>query len=134
MPKLIISDRDKIFTSRFWRELFKLSNTTLLTSTSYSPQTDGQTERVNQCLEMFLRCCVHDTPKKWKSWLPLAEYWYNTSFHSSLGCSPFKALHGYDPTIAPPSMLCTTENKSVQDLLTERQLHIALIKQHIATA
>jgi hypothetical protein len=134
MPKSIISDRDKIFTSGFWIELFKLSNTTLLTSTSYHPQTDGQAEKVNQCLEMFLICCVHDTPKKWKSWLPLAEYWYNTSFHSSLGCSPFKALYGYDSTVVAGPMLCTAENKYVQDLLTERQLHTALIKQYLAVA
>jgi hypothetical protein len=103
MPKLIESDRDKIFISSFWNELFKLSNTTLVISTSYHPQTDGQTERVNQCLKMFLRCCVHDTPKKWKSWLPLAEFRYNISFHSSLGCTPFKALYGYVKVhLAPP--------------------------------
>lgn len=67
-------------------------------STAYHPQTDGQTERVNQCLEMYLRCAVSSTPTKWSSWLPLAQFWYNTSFHSSLQCSPHKALYGVDPT------------------------------------
>lgn len=46
---------------------------------------------------MFLRCAVQDSPKNWKSWLPLAQLCYNSSFHCSLGCPPFKALYGYDP-------------------------------------
>jgi hypothetical protein len=74
MPTSMVSDMDKIFTSSFWKELFKLTNTTLLTSTAYHHQIDGQSERVNQCLKMFLRCSVHNTPRKWKSWLPLAEF------------------------------------------------------------
>uniref|UniRef100_A0A8R7VD27 Tf2-1-like SH3-like domain-containing protein n=1 Tax=Triticum urartu TaxID=4572 RepID=A0A8R7VD27_TRIUA len=47
-------------------------------------------------MEMYLRCAVHDTPKQWRCWLPAAEFWYNSSFHSSLGCSPFKALYGVE--------------------------------------
>jgi hypothetical protein len=95
-PKSIVSDRDRIFTSVFWKEHFALFDTNLLRSSAYHPQTDGQSERVNQCLEMYLRCAVYDSPKKWKSWLSLAELWYNTSYHTALGCTPFKALHGYD--------------------------------------
>jgi hypothetical protein len=87
----IISDRDPVFTSKFWQSLFKLAGTTLKLSSSYHPQTDGPTKRVNQCLETFLRCFVHACPKKWKDWLPAVEFWYNTSFHSSLGRSPFEA-------------------------------------------
>jgi hypothetical protein len=87
LPECIISDRDKIFTSKLWQEMFRLTDTQLMMSSSYHPQTDGQTERLNQCLETFLRCTVHACPTKWFRWLPLAEFWYNTSFHSALGRS-----------------------------------------------
>ena len=93
----IISDRDRIFTSNLWKELFRLSDTQLSMSSSYHPQTDGQTERLNQCLEGFLRCTVHACPRQWFKWLPLAEYWYNTSFHSALQLSPFEVLYGHPP-------------------------------------
>lgn len=74
LPKSIVSDRDKVFTSTFWKQLFTLMQTKLLLSTAYHPQSDGQTERVNQCLEMYVRCATHDSPTKWKLWLPLAEF------------------------------------------------------------
>jgi transposase InsO family protein len=89
MPAIIISDRDKIFISQLWQDLFKLSGVTLKMSSAYHPQTDGQTERVNQCMETFLRCFVHACPKQWFQWLHLAEFWYNSSWHSALGTSPF---------------------------------------------
>lgn len=67
LPTSIVTDRDRIFVSAFWKELFKLYNINLQFSTTYHPQTDGQTERVNQCLEMYLRCAFYDSPKKWHS-------------------------------------------------------------------
>jgi hypothetical protein len=63
MPTHIISDRNLVFTSTFWKELFKLANTTLCMSSAYHPQSDGQTERVNQCLEIYLRCFIHSCPR-----------------------------------------------------------------------
>jgi hypothetical protein len=130
IPKSMVTDRDKVFTSLFWKELFKLWNTTLLTSTAYHPQTDGQMERVNQCLEMFLRCSVHSTPRKWKAWLPLAEFCYNTSYHTSLGCTPFKALYGYEANVVSATMIPATEQRSVQQMLTDRQIHTELLKSN----
>jgi hypothetical protein len=64
----------------------------------------------------------------WKSWLPLVEFWYNTSFHTSLGCTSFKALYGYDPHMAVAPMLPQTENKSVQEMMAERNAHTELLK------
>jgi hypothetical protein len=70
----IISTHDLVFASKFWQSLFKYAGIQLRMSSSYHPQMDGQTERVNQCLETFLRCFVHACPKKWKTWLAAAEF------------------------------------------------------------
>jgi hypothetical protein len=134
LPKSIVSDRDKIFTSTFWTNLFSLMKTKLLKSTSYHPQTDGQTERVNQCLEMYLRCAVHESPKQWKAWLPLAELWYNSTFHTSLGCSPFKALYGYEANLGLGIQLSQQDNGEAVDMLQNREAHLSALKQHLATA
>lgn len=98
-PLVIISDRDRIFTSALWRNIFTAMDIKLRYSTSYHPQTDGQTERVNQCLETYLRCMTSAAPKKWVNWLPLAEYWYNSTYHTALKISPFQAMYGFPPPI-----------------------------------
>lgn len=64
LPSAIVSDRDRIFTIKFWQSLFKLARTSLHMSSAYHPQSDGQTECVNQCLETFLRCFVHACPSR----------------------------------------------------------------------
>jgi hypothetical protein len=120
MPKIIISDRDKGFTSNMWKELFKLADTTLNMSTAHHPQTDGQTERLNQCLETYLRCFVQACPAKWSQWLSLSEYWYNTTHHSALEKSPFEVLYGHAPCHfgIVPSDACQV--KDLQEWLNER--------------
>ncbi|KAL0299990.1 UNVERIFIED_CONTAM: Transposon Ty3-G Gag-Pol polyprotein [Sesamum angustifolium] len=74
LPVSIVTDRDRVFTSRLWKELFSMAGVSLDMSSAYHPQTDGQTERVNQCLENYLRCMCHQKPKKWAQWLTLAEF------------------------------------------------------------
>lgn len=95
LPKTLISDRNRIFTSHFWTKLFKLADVNLCKSSAYHPQSDGQTERLNQCVETYLRCFVHACPSKWSQWLSSAEFWYNTCDHSAIGRTPFEALYGY---------------------------------------
>lgn len=133
VPKSIVSDRDKVFTSHFWKELFALLGTQLLMSSAYHPQTDGQTERVNQCVEMYLRCAVSDDPKNWKSWLSQAEFWYNSSYHTSLGCTPFYALYGYEAqTGLVPIPAATTSEAS--EVISNLQQHTERLKDHLARA
>ncbi|GJU00910.1 reverse transcriptase domain-containing protein [Tanacetum coccineum] len=93
-PTLIISDRDGRFTSRFWQTMQKSLGTHLDMSTAYHPQTDGQSERTIQMLEDMLRACVIDFDGSWNIHLPLAEFSYNNSYHSSIRCAPFEALYG----------------------------------------
>ncbi|GJW66759.1 putative reverse transcriptase domain-containing protein [Tanacetum coccineum] len=94
VPTSIISDRDGRFTSRFWQTMQKALGTRLDMSTAYHPQTDGQSERTIQTLEDMLRACVIDFGGSWNIHLPLAEFSYNNSYHSSIHCAPFEALYG----------------------------------------
>jgi hypothetical protein len=94
IPKKIISDRDSRFTSRFWTSLESTLGTQLNLRTTYHPETDGKTERVNQVMEDMLRMYVMDNQTHWEKDLPLVEFAYNNSFHSSIGMRPYEALYG----------------------------------------
>ncbi|CAJ2634448.1 unnamed protein product [Trifolium pratense] len=94
IPTSIISDRDPRFTSRFWESLQEALGTKLRLSSAYHPQTDGQSERTIQSLEDLLRACVLEQNVNWDSCLPLVEFTYNNSYHSSIGMAPFEALYG----------------------------------------
>ncbi|RVW72778.1 Transposon Ty3-I Gag-Pol polyprotein [Vitis vinifera] len=88
VPVSIVSDRDPRFTSRFWHSLQKALGTKLSFSTTFHPQTDGQSERVIQVLEDLLRACILDLQGNWDDHLPLAEFAYNSSFQASIGMAP----------------------------------------------
>jgi hypothetical protein len=111
-----------------------LTDTKLCMSSSYHPQSDGQTERLNQCLETYLRCFVHSCPTQWAKWLSVAEYWYNTSEHSAVGRTPFQVVYGYTPRhfgITAESIVPVTE---LSDWLRERELMTKVIKFHLIRA
>ena len=94
VPERIVSDRGTQFTSRFWHKLHEALGTQHSLSTTYHPETGGQTERVNQILEDMLRACVLSYGSKWEDCLPFAEFSYNNSYQSSLQMAPFEALYG----------------------------------------
>nr|GEU74535.1 putative reverse transcriptase domain-containing protein [Tanacetum cinerariifolium] len=94
VPVLIISYRDGKFTLHFWNSLNKALGIRLDMSTSYHPETDGQSERTIQTLEDMLRACVLDFGKGWDKHLPLVEFSYNNGYHTSIKAAPFEALYG----------------------------------------
>ena len=94
VPLSIISDRGTQFTSMFWRKLHAKLGTRLDLSSAFHPQTDGQSEQTIQVLEDMLRAYMIEFGGRWDNFLPLAEFSYNNSYHSSIDMAPFEALYG----------------------------------------
>ncbi|KAL4558063.1 hypothetical protein LXL04_036259 [Taraxacum kok-saghyz] len=134
IPKTIISDQDPIFLSKFWQEIFKMQGSSLRFSSAYHPETDGQTEVVNRSLETYLCCFAADQPKTWSYWLPWAEFWHNTSYHSSTNTAPFEIVYGRPPPTlfryAPDEIKC----EAVQQDLQDRDEAIKQLKYHLSRA
>nr|GEX39361.1 putative reverse transcriptase domain-containing protein [Tanacetum cinerariifolium] len=131
----IISDRESLFTLRFWETLQKALGTQLNLSTAYHPETDGQSERTIQTLEDMLRACAIDFGNSWDRHLPLVEFSYNNSYHASIKAALFEALYGRkcrspvcrsevgDSQLTGPELIRETTEKIVQiknRLLTTR--------------
>ncbi|GJW78714.1 putative reverse transcriptase domain-containing protein [Tanacetum coccineum] len=126
VPVSIISDRDGKFTSHFWKSLNKALGTRLDMSTTYPSETDGQSERTIQTLEDMLRACVLDFGKGWDRHLPLVEFSYNNSYHTSIKVALFEALYGRkcrspicwaevgDSQLTGPEIIHETTEKIVQ--------------------
>ncbi|KAJ9547856.1 LOW QUALITY PROTEIN: hypothetical protein OSB04_020399 [Centaurea solstitialis] len=125
VPRSIVSDRDPLFISLFWQELFRLQGTALKMSSAYHPETDGQTEVT------YLRCFAAEQPKGWPQWISWAELWYNTTFHSSSGKTPFQIVYGR----APPLLVRYTqgETRVAADLL-DRDEALVQLKHHLTRA
>lgn len=102
IPKKLVSDRDKVFLSKFWQELLRQSGTTIHMSSAYHLESNGQTEVVNKTIEIYLRATVHDNPRSWRELLPWAELWYNIVFHHNLGATPFEIVYGRLPPTTVP--------------------------------
>ena len=133
-PNIIVSYRDPIFTRKFWTELFSCVGTQLAHSSSYHPQYDGETEIVNKCLEWYLRCFVADKQIEWVKWLPLVEWWYNTSFHTSTKMTPFMALFGYHPSSNTYSLRNSSKVKEMEDHMNHQQQVLQLLKDKLNIA
>lgn len=97
IPKTIVSDKDKKNSFKFWKELHRISGTTLSYSSAYHPKSDWKTKVMNKCIESYLRANVYDNPRRWLQMLPWVELLYNTTYYSSLGMSPYQVLYGREP-------------------------------------
>jgi hypothetical protein len=108
--------------------------TQLAHSSSYHPQSDGQTEIVNKCLEGYLHCFVSDKQTQWFKWLPLAEWWYNTSFHTATKMTPFMALYGYHPPSITSSLKEKSKVQVVEDHIENQQQVLQILKDNLTMA
>ena len=109
LPTRVISDRGPQFVAEFTQELFRLLGVESATTTAYHPQADGQTERVNQELEQYLRLFVNERQDDWADLLPMAEFQYNNHIHSSTRQTPFLLDTGRHPRMGfeplPPTQI-----------------------------
>ncbi|KAI3724632.1 hypothetical protein L2E82_36415 [Cichorium intybus] len=133
-PASIVSDRDSRFTSHFWQSLQKQLGTKVLMSTAYHPQTDGQSERTIQTLEDMLRTCVIDFGGSWEDHLPLVEFAYNNSYHSSIQMAPYEALYGA-PCRTPTCWTEVGEKPLVgPEIVAQTEEKIKLIRENLKVA
>jgi hypothetical protein len=133
-PCSIVSDRDTVFTSSFWGELFKLANVRLLRSSAFHPQTDGQSEVTKRIIVMYLRCLAGDHPCSWLQWLPWAEFCYNTSFQSALRATPFEVVYGRPPPPLVSYMPGSAKVAAVDRQLRDRDVFLAEIRDRLQLA
>ncbi|KAJ0854088.1 putative nucleotidyltransferase, Ribonuclease H [Helianthus annuus] len=133
-PTTIVSDRDPVFMSNFWKEFMRLQGIQLALSTAYHPQSDGQTEVLNRCLESYLRSMCMDCPNNWVKWLPLAQWWYNTTFHSAIKMSPHEALYGIKPNIHIPYIPNDTDIEAAEVFHRDREGMIQKLKANLQVA
>jgi hypothetical protein len=134
IPSRIVSDRGPQFTSRFWKSLHTALGTKLDFSSAYHPQTDGQTERVNQILEDLLRACVITYGKDWEKSLSYAEFSYNNSYQASLKMSPFEALYGRK--CRTPLLWSEVGERSLfgPALIKDAEEQVAKVRENLKTA
>ena len=134
VPVSIVSDRDPRFTSYFWKSFQKAISTRLTMSTTFHPQTDGQSERTIQVLEDMLRACVLDRKGSWEEHFPLVEFAYNNYYQASIQMAPYEALYGR-PCRSP---ICWTEvgesSITSPDLIRDTSEKVSLIRQRLLTA
>lgn len=123
-----------MFTSSFWKELFSLVGVKLNLTTAFHPQADGQAEATNKIISMYLRCLTSDRPLQWLSWLPWAEFCYNSSFQASLHTSPFRVVYGHDPPSVRAYAPGSTRLPAVRLQLLERDEYLAEVRCRLEQA
>lgn len=119
LPDKVISDRGPQFAVQVIQEMYKKLDIIPALSTAYHPQTDSQTERVNQDLETYVRLFCTHRQDDWADWLHLAEFSYNNREHSTIKMSPFRANNLSDPRWSLEAKTEDMTHPAVQDYLKE---------------
>lgn len=133
-PANIVSDRDPLFTSKFWAAFLQQLGISQSLSTAYHPQSDGQSEVLNRCLEHYLRAMTWQRPKEWAAWLPMAEWWYNTTFHSAIQATPYEVVYGQPPPLHLPYCPQSTVVDAVDRSFVAREEMINKLQGNLARA
>jgi hypothetical protein len=142
IPLKMIADRDARWAKAFWAAVAKHLGLSLLLSTSHHPQTDGQTEKANDSLEVALRAYTAGSRQSWAKWLPPLSFAYNSTPHSSTGYSPFFLLHGYTPR-SPAAFVdpivrgitrATSHDGDARAFIEEMEAHRARARDALARA
>src|SRR5437879_6615225 len=128
-PKAIISDQGPQFAAQVTQELWRKLGIKQKLSTAFHPQTDGESERVNQEIEQYLRICGNFQQDDWASLLPIIEFAHNARPHRSTQKSPFEVWYGFNPTFKPP-LLLQTRLQSVD----ERVQYLEQIRKEVTAA
>ena len=129
-----MSDRDTVFTSSFWSELFKLAGVNLHMSSAFHPQSDGQSEVVNRVITMYLRCLAGDRPRSWLQWLPWAEFCYNSSYQTAIKTTPFHIVYGRAPPPILPYQAGSSRVAAVDQQLKDRDEFLAEVRERLLHA
>ncbi len=106
MPQVVISDKGTVFVSKFMKDLYDLLQIKGNASMAFHPQTDGQTERVNQEVKKYLCIFINHLQTDWAEWLSLTAFAHNNRVHLATGKSPFKVNYGYTAD-EPPGSVCS---------------------------
>jgi hypothetical protein len=134
LPESIVSDRDPKFTSKWWRELHRIVGTKLLMSTSFHPQTDGQTERANRNIGQILRTAVRPDQKDWTEKIDMIEFAINSSVSATTGYAPFELNNGHMPRIMKDIPSAETTNKGIKEFAAQALTNIAAAHDAIIEA
>lgn len=134
LPDDVTSDRGVTFTSQFTQSIFKALHIEQNLSTAFHQRTDGQTERVNSVLEQYLRCYIDYQQTNWSTLLPIAEFAYNNTVHSSTKVTPFFANLGYHPKFTVTVPRASQNNTPPADRIKAFQDLYAKMKENIKMA
>lgn len=134
VPQSLVSDRDPLFVSKFWQELFHHSGTQLKMSSAYHPHSDDQTEVLNRAIEQYLRSFVHHQLSSWGRFLAWAEYSHNTSWNAATGATPYEVTFGRKPFNFLAYIASTSNLKAVDTFMTNRDEVFQFIRKKLLKA